>query len=185
VLRNAVKKLARCALARSSFCLAGVRSAAQGIALAFRRHQPEYQLLLTEAPAPDKIIPCLHSFVEINEAMHESDRSATGFLPPNEFESAANEFFAHPDRSVRGWERAVDAQARIVRETERVLISHRGGDVLFVGHGAVGTLLFCHYSKIAIARVHDQSGGGGHYFTITKQDPRVIHPWRAMEEKPQ
>ena len=122
--------------------------------------------------------------VEINEAMHENDRSATGFLPPNEFEGVANEFFAYPDRSVRGWERAVDAQARIVREAESVLSRHRPGDVLFVGHGAVGTLLFCYYSKIAITRAHDQPGGGGHYFSMTKSDRQVLHSWRRMEETP-
>jgi broad specificity phosphatase PhoE len=123
--------------------------------------------------------------VAINEAMHENDRSATGFLPPNQFEGVANEFFAYPDRSVRGWERAIDAQARIVREAESVLSRHQQGDVLFVGHGAVGTLLLCHCSKIAIARVHDQPGGGGHYFTITRHDRQVLHPWRRMEERPQ
>ena len=122
--------------------------------------------------------------VEINEAMHENDRSATGFLPPREFESVANEFFTYPDRSVRGWERAIDAQARIVREVESVLSRDQPGDVLLVGHGAVGTLLFCHHSKVAIARVHDQPGGGGHYFTITKPDKQVLHPWRRMEEAP-
>lgn len=40
----------------------------------------------------------------------ENDRSATGFLPKAEFEIVADEFFAHPDASVRGWERAIDAQ---------------------------------------------------------------------------
>jgi broad specificity phosphatase PhoE len=31
---------------------------------------------------------------------------------------------------------------RIVREVEHILARNRAGDVLFVGHGAVGTLLF-------------------------------------------
>src|SRR5262249_4015399 len=59
--------------------------------------------------------------LEIREEMHENDRSATGFLAPVEFASVANEFFAYPNQSIRGWERAVDAQARIVREAESVL----------------------------------------------------------------
>ena len=94
--------------------------------------------------------------IEIREAMHENDRSATGFLKPVEFEVVADQFFAEPHLSVRGWERAVDAQARIVREAEAVLARNRPGDVLFVGHGAVGTLLFCHFSGHPIDRVHDQ-----------------------------
>jgi broad specificity phosphatase PhoE len=36
----------------------------------------------------------------------ENDRSATGFLPPDEFEIVATEFFSCPTVSVRGWEKA-------------------------------------------------------------------------------
>lgn len=31
--------------------------------------------------------------------MHENDRSATGFLPPPEFEAVANQFFANPHKA--------------------------------------------------------------------------------------
>ncbi|HXQ06681.1 MAG TPA: histidine phosphatase family protein [Bradyrhizobium sp.] len=118
------------------------------------------------------------------DAMHENDRSTTGFLAPDEFETVADQFFAHPLASIRGWERAIDAQLRIVREVERVLARNRSGDVLFVGHGAVGTLLFCHYSGFAIDRAYDQPAGGGHYFTLVKDRRRVLHPWRRMEDMP-
>ena len=120
--------------------------------------------------------------VEVRDAMHENDRSTTGFLAPDEFETVADQFFAHPLVSIRGWERAIDAQLRIVREVERVLARNRSGDVLFVGHGAVGTLLFCHYSGLAIDRTHDQPAGGGHCFTLVKDGRRVLHPWRRMED---
>jgi len=126
----------------------------------------------------------LNVTIEGREAMHENDRSATGFLPPDEFETVANEFFAHPLVSIQGWERAIDAQLRIVREVEHVLARNRAGDVLFVGHGAVGTLLFCHYSGLAIDRAHDQPAGGGHCFTLVKDGRRVLHPWRRMEDLP-
>jgi broad specificity phosphatase PhoE len=122
--------------------------------------------------------------VEVRDAMHENDRSTTGFLAPDEFETVAGQFFAQPLVSIRGWERAIDAQLRIVREVERVLARNRSGDVLFVGHGAVGTLLFCHYSGLAIDRAHDQPAGGGHRFTLVKDGRRVLHPWRRMEDLP-
>jgi broad specificity phosphatase PhoE len=122
--------------------------------------------------------------VEVRDAMHENDRSTTGFLAPDEFETVAGQFFAQPLVSIRGWERAIDAQLRIVREVERVLARNRSGDVLFVGHGAVGTLLFCHYSGLAIDRTHDQPGGGGHCFTLVRDGRRVLHPWRRMEDLP-
>ncbi|MDF0579546.1 histidine phosphatase family protein [Bradyrhizobium yuanmingense] len=120
--------------------------------------------------------------IEIREAMHENDRSATGFLKPAEFEAVADQFFAAPDLSVRGWERAADAQVRIVREAEAVLARNRPGDILFVGHGAVGTLLFCHIAGHAIARIHDQPAGGGNCFAFAREGRRVLHGWRRMED---
>jgi broad specificity phosphatase PhoE len=123
----------------------------------------------------------LNITVEVKQAMHENDRSATGFLPSEEFETVVDQFFAEPHLSIRGWERAIDAQLRITREVEHVLARERTGDVLFVGHGAVGTLLFCHYSGFSIGRTYDQPAGGGQYFAFAKDGRRVLHPWRPME----
>lgn len=122
--------------------------------------------------------------LDVREGMHENDRSSTGFLEASDFERVADEFFAHPTASVRGWEQAVDAQGRIVREVETILARPSDGDVLLVGHGAVGTLLFCHYSDLSISRVHDQQEGGGCYFSFSKEGRRVLHPWRRMEAPP-
>jgi len=123
----------------------------------------------------------LNVTVEVRQAMHENDRSATGFLVPNEFQAVADQFFAQPHISVRGWERAVDAQSRIVREVEHVLARDEPGDILFVGHGGVGTLLYCYYSGIAIDRTYDQPAGGGCFFAFTKEDRRVQHSWCPLE----
>src|SRR5580658_8724580 len=49
-----------------------------------------------------------------HKGLGENDRSSTGYLPQPEFESLADAFFAHPEQSAHGWERALDAQARIV-----------------------------------------------------------------------
>ncbi|NKX63628.1 histidine phosphatase family protein [Labrenzia sp. 5N] len=96
--------------------------------------------------------------------LHENDRSATGFLPPEEFERTADLFFADPHHSVRGWERAIDAQDRIVNGVKSALRHIPEEDpVLFVGHGAVGTLLMCHLMAAPISRHHDQRRGGSWY----------------------
>ncbi len=98
------------------------------------------------------------------EDLHENDRSATGFLPPDEFEQVANRFFAQPRVSVRGWERAEDAQNRIVGGIRDVLSGmDRNTPVLFTGHGAAGTLLMCHLMGLPISRTHDQKRGGCWY----------------------
>ena len=73
----------------------------------------------------------------------ENDRSATGYLPRAEFEATADLFFAHPCESIRGWERAVDAQARTVAAVDRLLAVPPAGDLAIVAHGGVGALLLC------------------------------------------
>jgi broad specificity phosphatase PhoE len=114
-------------------------------------------------------------FVEMPE-LGENDRSATGFLPPDEFERVADEFFAKPTVSVRGWERAVDAQERVVKAIERIAETAEGV-IAIVAHGAVGTLLYCHLAGEAIARCWDQPpNGGGNYFRFTLS-PRAAHSW--------
>ncbi|MEQ1730856.1 MAG: histidine phosphatase family protein, partial [Vicinamibacterales bacterium] len=59
--------------------------------------------------------------IVVRAAMGENDRSATGYLPPDAFEAMVDAFFAEPHASVRGWESAADAQARIVADVDAVL----------------------------------------------------------------
>ena len=101
--------------------------------------------------------------------MGENDRSATGFLPPSEFEEVADAFFAAPELSVRGWERAVDAQTRIRKAVSRIVAGHGDGDLAIVSHGAVGTLLFCALAGRGIARSFDQPFQG-HVWTARLPD---------------
>lgn len=120
--------------------------------------------------------------LEMRPRMHENDRSATGFLPPEEFENTADAFFANPSQSVRGWETAQDAQRRIVEEVETCLSSPGVGDVPFVGHGGIGTLLFCALSGFAIDRRFDQGpGGGGCWFEFEIEKRKPLGGWQPME----
>ncbi len=109
--------------------------------------------------------------VQTIETLHENDRSATGFLPPEEFEKVADQFFAEPDQSIRGWETARAAQERIVSAVRQCLAELPGAEpVLFTGHGGVGTLLKCHLTGAPISRIHDQPGGGGCWYRFDKAD---------------
>jgi len=121
--------------------------------------------------------------IEIVDGMHENDRSATGFLPPPEFEKAANWFFAHPEDSFRGWERAIDAQRRIISAVTNILASHDPAlPIAFVGHGGVGTLLKCHLQGRPIRRDGDQPGGGGNLYCFSLADRRLSCDWTPIEE---
>ncbi|HEY6439869.1 MAG TPA: histidine phosphatase family protein [Acetobacteraceae bacterium] len=117
------------------------------------------------------------------EALGENDRSATGYLPKGEFEAVADAFFAQPDDSVRGWERARDAQRRIVDAVERAIsMSVADGDVAIVSHGGVGTLFLCHLKGVAISRSEDQPGeGGGNFFSFDAADRHLLSEWRPIE----
>ena len=100
--------------------------------------------------------------------MHENDRSATGFLPPAEFDVVVDAFFAQPKNQRARLGTGGLCPSGIVREMEAVLDRAPHGHVLVVGHGAVGTLLLCHYRKIPISRAHDQPAGGRRYFTVLR-----------------
>ncbi|WP_158747209.1 histidine phosphatase family protein [Acidisphaera sp. L21] len=113
----------------------------------------------------------------------ENDRSATGYLPKAEFEATADRFFDRPDESVRGWERAVAAQRRIVAAMQYVIAAAPpGGDIAVISHGGVGALLLCHLKHVPISRVEDQPGaGGGHVYSFGSATWTLVSGWRLIE----
>jgi len=120
--------------------------------------------------------------VEVRPGMGENDRSSTGFIAPDRFEAAADAFFAEPDASWNGWETARAAQARIVWAVETALDEQGAGyPVLFVGHGAVGTLLKCSLAGRKIARREDQPGGGGNVFAFDVRTRRLLTDWISID----
>lgn len=119
----------------------------------------------------------------ICEGLHENDRSATGFLPPPEFEATADLFFAHPTTSIRGWKTAAAAQARVLAAIEEVLSQSPPGDVGIVAHGGVGTLLLCHLEGVPITRALDQKGAG-HRLAFDRASRVLRHGWTALPREP-
>lgn len=117
---------------------------------------------------------------ELRAATGENDRTATGPLPPAEFEALADQFFARPEHSIRGWERAVDAQSRITEALSDLIGPAHGEDVAVIGHGGVGTLWYCRLAALAIDRRHDQPAQG-HYFTVDRATGQPLHGWRPID----
>jgi len=113
----------------------------------------------------------------------ENDRSATGYLPKAAFEAVADLFFAYPERSVRGWERAVDAQRRIVAALDHVIAeAPEPGDIAVISHGGVGALLLCHLKGVPISRAQDQPGaGGGCVYSFDTGTLALIADWQPIE----
>lgn len=121
--------------------------------------------------------------IDVRSNIGENDRSATGFVAPDEFELLANAFFAEPHTSVRGWETAADAQGRIVTGLADLFEPphESAGDIAVIGHGGVGTLLYCHLAGLPIDRAHDQDGGG-QYFAYDLNTSTVLHHWRRIDD---
>jgi len=118
----------------------------------------------------------------VHPDLGENDRSATGYLPKPAFEALADALFANPAASVQGWERAVDAQARIVCAIHAVLASAPQGDVAVVSHGGVGALLLCHLRQSAISRAADQPPGNGGYFLVfDRASWRLRTAWQRID----
>lgn len=132
-----------------------------------------------ETAAP--LAAALGTRVDVRPGTHENDRSSTGFLAPPLFEAQADAFFANPDRSMRGWEAASDAQARILREVMAAEADHDGHALIICGHGAVGTLLYCALAGLPISRQWDQLAGGGCWFAYSRKARRPLARWAVME----
>jgi broad specificity phosphatase PhoE len=118
------------------------------------------------------------------EALGENDRSATGYIAPPEFWEVVKEFFGRPHESIRGWERAIDAQSRIVEAVTRIAREDpTSGDIVIVSHGGVGALLTAHLQKVAIGQESRPSHPGGGCFLVIDRDAFAIRQdWRAIED---
>lgn len=119
--------------------------------------------------------------VAVDARFGENDRSSTGYLPHDDFQAMADAFFERPDASVKGWERARDAQHRVVAGIEAALTGQTTGDLAVVAHGGVGTLAFCHYAGLEISRIHDQPSQG-HAWRMAIASRQIVHSWRPIEE---
>ncbi|MFD1941072.1 histidine phosphatase family protein [Paradevosia shaoguanensis] len=125
--------------------------------------------------------------IRSRSAFDENDRSATGFLAGAAFEEAVAALFGQPEASYRGWERAIDAQARIVRAVQQVFEEVPATTPLvFCGHGCVGTLLKCHLAGRPIRLAEDQrrmgAPGGGNVLVIDRARPALVADWVPMED---
>lgn len=122
--------------------------------------------------------------VEVREATGETDRTATGYVPRERHDELARRLFDKPTESADGWERAVDAQARVAEAVADILVGGapaEGGDVVTVGHGGVGSFLFCHLSGLAIDHAHEPPGQG-YFWTWDLDERRMLHRWHPVDD---
>jgi broad specificity phosphatase PhoE len=114
--------------------------------------------------------------------LSEKDRSATGFLEPPVYRQLRDAFFAHPNESIQGWERANDAQRRVLHAIEQAKEqTPANANIAIISHGGVGTLVLNQVQQIEI-RKDDLPPGQGYYFLFTKDTGTLIHHWKPIDE---
>jgi len=120
---------------------------------------------------------------EMLDELGEIDRSSTGYLPQDEFKATVDAFFASPDKSIRGWETACEAQQRIVRAIDSIVENDRSDrDIAIVSHGGVGALYLCHLKGCEISRREGQTGtDGGNYYCFDAQSRSLLHGWKPID----
>lgn len=116
---------------------------------------------------------------KVDARLGENDRFSTGYIAPPRFSEIVAEFFAHPTRSVLGWEMAADAQRHIGAAVRSCIADRaRGADMIVVSHGGVCTLLLCALIGEPIAQARKQPiAGGSCFFSFEAETLRVIHGW--------
>jgi broad specificity phosphatase PhoE len=121
---------------------------------------------------------------QVDVELGENCRESTGYIAPSEFGQVVAAFFANPTKSIRGWETAADAQARIVRAVARIAASAPAqGPTVIVSHGGVGRLFMAHLQSVAIGREErPQNPGGGCYLTIDRAHLSLSEGWRDIDQ---
>lgn len=117
---------------------------------------------------------------QTSHALGEIDRSSTGYIAEREYNQHVQEWFAHPEAGVHGWERGVDAQERIARAVNDVITTHPEQNIAIISHGGVGAMLIGHYKNIPIHPRLSQEKLGS-YFVYDLEQKRVLLDWHPIE----
>ncbi|NMC35654.1 histidine phosphatase family protein [Candidatus Beckwithbacteria bacterium] len=125
------------------------------------------------------IASVLNLEIKYLQDLGEIDRSATGYLVPEQFQTTVKQFFDRPNQSILGWERAIDAQARIVKAVKQITQKHPDQNMLISSHGGVGALLKCFIKNISITQTEDQKSLGS-YFVFDTKTWQLILDWQKI-----
>lgn len=73
----------------------------------------------------------------------EADRTATPFLPVEEYMAAVSQAYLNPDANIKGWESHHQMMKRNAVALEKIKIDNLGKTIVIVGHGGAGTTVKC------------------------------------------
>lgn len=121
--------------------------------------------------------------VEFRQELDDSHRPSSAFLSVAEFDRMLDAFFGRPEEGpLPGWEGAADAQKRVIAAVDTVIETDQDepGDLLFILHGRIASLLLCHLAGLPISREFFQPMFGGNLFAFDRASRRVLFRWRRV-----
>jgi len=94
--------------------------------------------------------------LHVLEELGDVNRSSTGTVPHQEYTGLMDNFYNAPEKSVRGWEKALDAQKRILLGIDKILaLSPSSRFIALVSHTNMANLLLCKIKGIPIERIQN------------------------------
>jgi broad specificity phosphatase PhoE len=118
----------------------------------------------------------------IIDSLGEIDRSKTGYLPPDKHLETVKLFYAFPNISINGRERAIDAQNRIIKTVQRIVDLDFGTkEIAIISHGGIAALFLAYLSKEKIDVSFGQPDiNGGCYFIFNAKTYQLISSWQSI-----
>jgi broad specificity phosphatase PhoE len=106
----------------------------------------------------------------------EADRTATPFLPMEEYMAAVSQAYLNPDANIKGWESHHQMMKRNATVLERIKRVNVGKTVVIVGHCGSGTTDKCTIKGIEPSFDEDPKQTGC-YFIADLDTNEIVQDW--------
>lgn len=83
---------------------------------------------------------------DVSDDLNEVRRESYQFVELQKYLKQVEDFYLHPEDSCNGWEKAVDAQKRLINFLDKIMVEDK--DIAVISHGIIGTLLACYLKKV-------------------------------------
>ena len=107
----------------------------------------------------------------------EADRTATPFLPLEEYMAAIQQAYTSPDENIKGWESHHQMMKRNSVILEKIKIENQGKTIVIVGHGGAGTTVKC-YIKGIEPQFSEDPKQTGCIFIADIDTNKIIQDWQ-------
>lgn len=114
---------------------------------------------------------------KVYQDLGEADRSATPFLPLEEYMAAIREAYQHPDKHIHGWESHHEMFVRNQRIIDELIAENRGKTIAIIGHGGAGTCIKCHLCKLPLSFDQDPQRTGCS-FIVEVESGTLVQDWQ-------